>query len=96
MPSPICIAVLLKNYWGQGSLGHPQEKALHSEEGGSFSGRRNSLKIEILGSRNFMCNVPLSVVLDTEWPGCPAIWVRTSQDLCAHVGLLEILQSEKL
>ena len=24
--------------------------------------------------------VPVSVVLDTEWPGCPAIWVGTCRD----------------
>ena len=27
-----------------------------------------------------LCKVPLSVVLDREWPGCPEIWVGTSRD----------------
>ena len=26
------------------------------------------------------CKVPCLVALDREWPGCPAIWVRTSRD----------------
>ena len=31
---------------------------------------------------------PLSVVFDTEWPGCSAIWVGMSRDLGAHLGYL--------
>ena len=27
-----------------------------------------------------LCKVPFSVVLDRDWPGCPAIWVGTSRD----------------
>ena len=37
------------------------------------------------------CKVPLSVVLDRDWPGCPAIWVGTSRHLGAHLGLSWII-----
>ena len=36
-----------------------------------------------------LCKAPFSVVFDREWPGCPAIWVGTSQDLGAHLGHLD-------
>ena len=42
-----------------------------------------------------LCKAPFGVVLGTEWPGCPGIWVGTSRDLGAQLGHIERLNARK-
>ena len=51
-----------------------------------FSGPKKQPKHKVLGQdipgtsrTKTLCKNPFSVVLDTEWPGCPGIWVGTSR-----------------
>ena len=53
-----------------------------SQSAGDLGGGGGRGKIFFFGAEMpaKLCKAPFSVVLEREWPGCPAIWVGTSRD----------------
>ena len=65
----ILIPYLKIKFLGGTSLGHQGPTRRDIPDPGPGMSRAKTL-----------CKEPSSVVLDREWPGCPAIWVGTSRD----------------